>query len=470
MCPRAHSDRCSGAWDSHRATRPSPTEERVPSEPHRGPGRRPPWWWLLVVLGVAALVAATSTHPEPGRGADDPDPRAGPADVDAGPSARGFAWVARPEGQFTDGQIRDLATGYAYVVMDRAHGGASIARQLDDLRRIKRMNPAVRVLVYVNAAFWYDTNSMPDGWNAPFDPAWSLRDPTSGGPLRFSGRADREQATFVDLGNAAYRSYLLGLLRSWLDQAPIDGIAFDSVQPASADRVVLGHPGLTWTDVLTNERLDRYNNGLVELLRDTKALLGPGREVLFNGIADTPLAANRNLELVDHADIVVDEEFCVDNTVRHDPDTLREDLELMSQLAERGKRVLEKTNTRGAVGGPELQRLGRFCSGAFLIGWQPGSTFFKFGPDYSEDELSSNPRELAVQLGPPLGGYRETDGVARRDFRNGVVFVNLSDRPRIVHPRVSGTLLSRGETFPLDPEDAVPVEPQDALFVVRPTG
>lgn len=430
--------------------------------------------WFLVITAIAALVAIISTYLVAGRGADDLNSRTEPVDhltVDVAPADRSFAWVARPEGQFSDGQIEDLATGYAYVVMDRAHGGASIRRQLADARRIKQVNPAARVLIYFNAAFWYDTNSLPDGWNAPYDPAWSLSDPRTDGSLRFNGTADRELATFVDLGNASYRAYVLRLLRSWLDQAPIDGVAFDTVQPASADRVVLGHPGLKWADVLPSERLNQYNEGLETLLRDTGTLLGPGREVLFNGIADTRLATNRNLELVDDADIVVDETFCLDSKVRHDPDKLREDLELMSYLARLGKRVLEKTNTREAVRGSDLQRLGRYCSGAFLLGWQPGSTFFKFGPGYTEDELSSNPSELNARLGKPLGDYLETDGTARRDFENGTVFVNLSGQSSVVHPQISGTLLSAGKAVVLNANDPVSVEPQDAVFVLRrPSG
>lgn len=437
-------------------------------------GRQPRRRWFLLVTAIAVVAAVTATCVAAGRGIDDLNPSTEPAGeltVDVGPSNRSFAWVARPQSQFSDDQIKDLATAYTYVVMDRTHGGANIRRQLEDARRIKQVNPAVRVLIYVNAAFWYDTNSQSDGWNAPYDPAWSLSDPRTGGPLRFKGKADRELATFVNLGDASYRANVLRLLRSWLDQAPIDGVAFDSVQPASADRVVLGHPRLTWSAVLPGERLHQYNDGLVALLRDAKTLLGPGREVLFNGIADTPLATNRNLELVDEADVVIDEAFCLDNTVRHDPDKLRADLELMSDLAQRGKRVLEKTNTRDAVDGPDLERLGRFCGGAFLLGWQPGSTFFKFGPGYTDDELNSSPDELKVRLGRPLGAYRESDGTARRDFENGTVFVNLSGRSTVVRPRISGTLLSAGRAVPLDAEDAVPVDAQDAVVVVgRPSG
>lgn len=383
---------------------------------------------------------------------------------------RSFIWVKRGPGPFTDAEIRSMASSYSYVVMDRTHAGSSIARQLDEVRRLKQANPDVRVLVYVNAAYWFDTNDTPGGWATRYDRAWSLTDPATGGPLRFDGITDSGIADFVDLGSAAYRRYLLGLIRSWSARAPLDGIAFDSVRPAVPEFGVSDHPGLTWSDVLPPDRIDRYDAGIDALLRDTRRILGPGRDVLVNGIAPSPITRNRNLGYLGDpggATTALDEDFCLDPAGRVDPGAVRRDLALMAELAGRGVRVLEKTNTDAVADPAALGRLGRLCNGAFLLGWAPGSSYFKFGPNYDAGELTSDPVGARLRLGRPLGGYRDEGGLLRRDFDGGTVLVNLSDTGQRATAGVDGVAFAAGDPERVDAGDTVSVAPMDATVLMR---
>jgi hypothetical protein len=81
---------------------------------------------------------------------------------------------------------------------------------------------------------------------------------------------------------------------------------------------------------------------------------------------------------------------------------------------------------------------GRFCSAAFLLAWAPGSSFYKFGPDYSLGELTSDPPIADAPLGRPLVSFRIDDGLLVRDFEHGTVVLNPTAEPRQITPHPAG--------------------------------
>ncbi len=65
----------------------------------------------------------------------------------------------------------------------------------------------------------------------------------------------------------------------------------------------------------------------------------------------------------------------------------------MRTIADRGRKVMAKTNSDLTFDTLTDQRWGRYCFGAFMLGWQPGSSYFKYGPSYAIGEVNSDPAE-----------------------------------------------------------------------------
>jgi hypothetical protein len=402
---------------------------------------------VLVVLVLAAgIFIAVTTRPEHSpyvNGPYAPQPQ------------RTAEIVGNPDGALSDEAIDEIAKYNSYEVLPKFADHYNINKHFDEARRLvdaaKKYGTGLKVFDYFSASYWFNANG--DAWGpyaSGFQDSWLLRDSTgktipffgAGGALTTGGTV---KGYVLDLSNASYRAWAVATIVSWMRAAPYSGISFDSsnqMQGAGASRAV-ADGNTTYNALLCGPtaalnttdcpRVQAWNEGLVDLLPQTTAALhSMGDEVRYNGIAPTVLrGASRNVGLLQYTDMTSNEGFCmavsVQNPTRVVFNSIVDDAVLMRQIAAQHKKVTEITNTYQTG---ERQKYGSYCVAGFLVGWQPGSSYYTFHAGYSSPPEGQYPvvPEQNLNLGTPLTvDYQTSGGALTRRFQNGYVAVNPTD-------------------------------------------
>ena len=419
---------------------------------------------LLAIAVLIALVAMIthSTRTTSGSSQSFPRPPYAPQ-LD-----RNAEWVG-PTSGLSDKAIDALAHNAGIEVMTKFANGFDISAHFEDARRLaaaaRAAHNPIQIYEYFSASFWFTANETEWGSYAHgFNSSWLLQD-VNGDPIPFYGvghRAGTSSPTgyLVDLSNPDFRAWAEQTIVSWMRQAPYAGIIFDSANPllSSATRASIG-PGestnfeqlLCGTGGVTElscDKLDEWNRGLTTLISDTRtALHQTGQQVIYNGIApNTWRGPTRNLGLLDSADATTNESFCLTVPIRgpgqpqYQP--LADDLSVMKQIADEHKKVIEITNYH-----TQINRVyGDYCLAGFLMGWQPGSSYYVFHAGYT-DALNHGYPEVAeanLALGKPTEDYRTNGATYSRQFANGYVAVNTGAKPSTVKVPFAGQRFGDG--------------------------
>ncbi|MGH9185738.1 MAG: MFS transporter, partial [Acidimicrobiales bacterium] len=200
-----------------------------------------------------------------------------------------------------------------------------------------------------------------------------------------------------------------------------------------------------------------------------RRLVGPDRMTLYNGIAPNPhlKESDRNIGLLDVAGGAMDERFCLD--VHGDVHYIEEDLSLLHGSADSGAQLFMRVNFRADMDPARRPRLERFCFGVFMLGWQPGGSYFDTGGGYTAGHLHDPAGVVLVNLGAPTGPFNRQGDLAERRFEHGRVYVNLGSTPVEVMLPVpleelggGGVLTSQGAG------SVISVAAADAAFLLDP--
>lgn len=316
--------------------------------------------------------------------------------------------------QFTDAEYRMIASGYDVVVFTKGHAGWDVTLHHEATRRLKELNPDVRVYAYISTKFWFDRND----WGVEIDPSWFLRDRNGELIPKIDDGGERDTARYVDLADPAYRAWVLGVAQSWMRAAPYDGVRFDAADPVGDYGK---HEIARWSKWLEPDRIAAYNDGIVDLLRSADRVLP---SVLFNGISPSDIRGpDRGLSMLSYTDGAMNESFCI--TTHGELHDVVEDIAIMHRFPTKSLQLRARYDP-AEVAGEDLRRLQRLCVGSFLMGWQPGATYFNMGTNYGVDQLSQQPPELALDLGLPTGPAVQEGHLLQREYARGVVYVNLS--------------------------------------------
>lgn len=426
----------------------------------RSGSRRVLFLLSLPLLGAALVLVYLTTRPSESP-TPAPTPRPEAAAVSLADAGRRFVSIGTNDGrQFTEDEYRDLATNYDVVVFTKFHAGWEIDLHHEATRRLKELNPELRVYGYMSTKYWFNGNR----WEEEIDPGWFLRD-EAGAVIPVTREAydleSKDLGTYIDVSDADYRTWLLDIARSWLDEAPYDGIRFDA-----ADHIGdFGNRDIKkWADLLTPEKVQEYNDGIDELFETFGEELHPAR-VLFNGISPSPLRGpERNLFMLGFTDGAMNENFCVDSQGEdHD---LVADIEIMERFPDKSLQMRARYDP-STLQGAELERLERLCVGAFLMGWQPNATFLNMGFGYGVEQLSHQPADLDVDLGGPIGAHTSEGDLLTREFAHGWVYVNVGTTPvELAAPekvvRVEGGVERENVEGPYQ------LQAKDAVFLLRP--
>jgi hypothetical protein len=399
------------------------------------------------------------------------------------PPPQSFIWVGDPGRTFTDDELRYIAENHAIVVFAKFHSGWNLAEHHANARRLKELNPDIRVFPYFSMTFRFTRDRF--GADA-FSREWLLHDEATGEPVPLvhasrtpdGGRRETVGGWFVDLAREEYRTWAFNVLQDWLAAAPYDGIAFDNAVPIATDPA--RRRSRLKAVSLSQQQVADWNDGLEKMLAGTRMLAGAGREIIYNGIVTPETRKDRNLPLLEHADIALNENFCIATKPGAGRQILsrREfaaEIALMQDVAARGKSILQKAKYRTDAAIAKLrvekQQLAGFCYGAFLMGYTPGRHYFRFGRGYraTDDGLVENAREIALPLGAPLGPYSSVGRTWMRSFENGVVYVNPDARAVHTVKLPEELILMNGNTpaAAYSNAQAVTVAPRTALFFLK---
>lgn len=436
-----------------------------------------------VLLGAVGLVAAVAVITsggavlgrrgvEPGQHGQEttPPPHAAPAEAGEVEAfyrpqpERRFVNVGTTNGQqFTDSEYRALTENFGVVLLAKFHGGFDIRLHHEAARRLAALRPDIEVFPYFSARYWFDANK----WGGDvIKPEWLLRDNDGETVTRFgkrSGKAATEGA-YVDLANPAYRAWALEVLGGWLRAAPYAGVFFDAAEPIGdfgEDEVA------RWAELLGPERVGAYNQGMRELLKAAEVMVGPDREVVYNGIAPRRNAGEgRNLDLLELTDGALDEVFCLNG--RGKIHSVEEDVSLLANQPD-DKRLFLRTSYRASSAKENLTRYERFCYGAFLLGWKKHHSYFQFGRGYGAGQLTERHPDLDVNLGEPVAAHEHRGGVAERRFQRGIVYVNFGKRPVTVKLPLALTEVRGGNVLgSYEAGGTISVPGEDARFLIDP--
>lgn len=367
-----------------------------------------------------------------------------------------------------------IAQNDNFVVVNKSDRRGSLNAQIADInalhRAAEKYHNQLKVFAYYPNIVWLNnqtTGLAPfiNGHAANFDPtnrgssSWLMHD-ANGDPIPFYAQADPQHLRppvgyIVDVANPSYQDWLVNrLLPGWMKSAPFSGMSFDVTDllngPVMAGRKI-GNGVSSWNDILCGpgapvdssgncDRVNTENDALRHLVqRETDKLhslsgpYGPMASTI-NGIAPSQVRVNRNLDMFSYADGQDNESFCYSTPITGSGPLnfhpLSEDFDIMKTYAAEGKHVVQITNHQTES---NLDETGAYCAAAFMIGWQPGSSFYVNHFDYSTAATANEyplVREQNLNLGSPRHStYQASGSVYTRRFANGFVVVNDSVTP-----------------------------------------
>jgi len=402
-----------------------------------------------------------------------------------------FDWVGylqrNPARQFTQAEVNELAMNNEYVVIPKFHAGYDRALQDADAIAIKTRRHDTKVLMYVSGRYVFILEHAPFA-ELGFQDDWYLRAEVGEHTgkkvpqdLQDWEKDDTKKALFVDMSNPDLRrwireQYVAGRFAS----APYDGIAFDS-----ARRIGEGNNTNVWLAILTPEKIDAWNTGLVSLLSETRAAY-PSKFIVFNGVGNVAQTPNRGLDLLTYTNGALNEWFCLKpapggngQMMYMTSDEVAEELNLVEQYGRTDKTLFLRVDFEESKHGASLERsytdIGRYCFGMFSLVNRTGRSYFKMGSYAINPDSFRYPRETAVRLGAPLGkAVTRLDTLFTREFQNGFVAVNAGpSQATVTLPssssqwrRVNGNMLSSLHGA----GSSVIIPPNDAVFFVREQG
>jgi len=340
----------------------------------------------------------------------------------------GFSWDRVPlyvhfgnrAGEVSDADIEFLATHTAFVALEKSHGikahGSTEAGIADTARRLKRRNPALKVLFYFNAFINWPGYSA----HATYRPEWTLRNGAGEVVTHPSGTPR------PDPSNADFREWWSEVIAQAHREAPLDGVFVDALPQALS-------PALARQ--LGEAKARAVVEGVRAMVELTKKKLGAGRIMLANGLRTSDFRT-----ILDWAGIdgVMIEHFGAFKTDR--PEDLKADLDSIALADAKGKFVVLKgwpgftwlDAAKMKRPHAELLQLAReqiaFPLACFLVAARPGSHFcYSWGYQETHGMLEAYP-ELEKPLGPPRGDARWTGLTATREFRHATVSVDLATK------------------------------------------
>lgn len=331
-----------------------------------------------------------------------------------------YVHFGKRAGELTSAELDFLAANAPVVALEKSHGaaqhGSTEAGIAATARELKRRNPGIRVLFYLNAFINWPGYAA----QRTYRDEWTLRD-ARGEIVRHPSGTPRP-----DPSQAAFREWWADVVAGAHRDAPLDGLFADAL-PQALSPALARQVGA--------EKARAVVAGLREMLALTKSRLGPGKIIVVNGTRTTDFREILDWEGIDG---VMIEHFAAFG--KDAPADIKADLDTLALAAARGKFAVLKGwpgfnwLDREMMARPRSELLTLACErvtfplACFLVAAQPGS-LFAYSWGYTADHGMLEPyAEFSRKLGPPAGAARWDGLSASRDFAHASVRVDLASR------------------------------------------
>ncbi len=324
----------------------------------------------------------------------------------------------------TPSEAQFIAERSNFVVLEKAHGFPKYKYSEDaiaeDAKVLKDLNPNLKVVFYWNAFLDYDMYRAHKAYQKKSE--WWLKTKTGAVDLK-NNRIKR-----YDLSNPEFRDWWSNVAKDNLDNPNVDGVFFDAL-------VQVTNPGNK--QLWGTEKFDAIQQGLKDLIKETRAKIGDEKLIVYNGIRSTPVR-NVGNNFPDYTDAIMIEHFGYFNS--RTKESMLQDIQEMEQAGKSGKIVVFKTwpenawlnKTFMAKSDQEKERISKahitFALASFLAGAQEHSyIIYNWGYRLKMGSLSWYP-EFEKPLGKPLNEMQVNDWILTREYEHASIWVDLENK------------------------------------------
>ena|GEM_PF-2677762 len=408
---------------------------------------RPLVWIVLALLGFVILIGLWQTTAD--NDVVSLEPLASEVPDMGVTSSMGVWWAANEAGKGNSplSGTDDAATFDSISAAPGAYVG-----QVQDM---KRTNPDLRLLVYMNGAFaqTFESEAYPSHWYARDQHGnkiqstgyrnWLMR--TWGIPWQ-QNRARTCETLVRATGYDGCMIDVLGLgplTPGYLSALPVDPVSQQTWLPE---------------DWLQNSR---------NLIERVKTTVGEDAEVIVNGLGDGTQfydASASTRILLDSADGAIAESWL--RSPAGDVDSCptlkdyQQDLRMLDVADDIRGDVYVLTKVWTGASEEDLSRWQRFSYASYLLAANK-NTYFSFSGGRGSEQ-DSNAFWLHSSIGEPIGVRRSWNGLLVRIYSNGIAMVNLQAEPITVEVP-EGFISERGD----DGDEEVVIEPCDGETLLR---
>ncbi|KGL62220.1 putative glycoside hydrolase [Polaribacter sp. Hel1_85] len=324
----------------------------------------------------------------------------------------------------TKKEAKFIASHSNFVVLEKAHGfpkykysEESIAA---DAAVLKKLNKDMKVVFYWNAFLDYSMYKAHEEYQE--HPDWWLK--TKEGKLDLKN----DKIKRYDLSNKKLRKWWISIAKQNLKNKNIDGVFFDALNQVTS-------PGnkRIWGD----EKYNAIQQGLLDLIKETRCKIGDDKIIVYNGIRSTPLRNTGN-DFPDNTDAIMIEHFGFFNS--RTKESMLKDIQEMEKAGKTGKIVVFKTWPENvwlnkkfmAKSEKQKEKISKqhldFALASFLAGAQKHSYFiYNWGYRLSMGSLLWYP-ELDKPLGKPLNDMQTNGWVLTRNYEHASIWVDLENK------------------------------------------
>jgi len=348
-----------------------------------------------------------------------------------------FSWDTVPvyihfgksSGPLSDSELRFVAHVSDFVCLEKGHGrdhfGSTEKGIAFDAKRLKALNPRMKVLFYWNT---FLNNPLYDACETVANhPLWIFRD-KKGNPI-YKVRTLEQ----YNLLNPEFRQWWAAIAGKAVTEYGCEGIFMDAVNQAK--RPIWMKRG--WGE--GNENI--LTQAVIDMMRLANQEMGEDAILIYNGILSSdPGGITTGKEYLPHASGVMIEHFTAFHS--QSKESIAADIEAITSAASMGKTVVvkgwpdptfnwtnkEKMRVPSVMLADEARKKIIFSLACFLIAAQENSYFsYSWGWREQNGSLIDYP-EFDKPLGPPKGEAIRKGWTYLREFAHASVFVDLEKK------------------------------------------
>jgi hypothetical protein len=348
-----------------------------------------------------------------------------------------FSWDTVPvyihfgksSGPLSDSELKFVAQVSDFVCLEKGHGrgrsGSTEKGIAFDAKRLKELNPRMKVLFYWNTFLNYPLYDACQ--TVAKHPQWIFRDKKRE-PIYKTGTL--EQYNLLD---PEFRQWWAKIAGQAVTEYGCDGIFMDAVNQAKRPIWMKRGWGEGNEDVLTR--------AVADMMRLANGQMGEDALLVYNGIRSMdPTGTTAGTEYLPHASGVMVEHFTAFQSQSND--SIAADIKAITTAAAMGKTVVvkgwpdptfnwtdkEKMRIPSNVLADEARKKIVFSLACFLIAAQENCYFsYSWGWREQHGSLVDYP-EFHKPLGEPKGQVEREGWVYTRSFEHASVWVDLADR------------------------------------------